>query len=307
MIVGFDLADDAGVVRLPNGQGLIQTLDFFTPVVDDARMFGAIAAANALSDVYAMGGVPLSAMNIVCFPQGDLPEWVLTEVLAGGAEKIAEAGAMLVGGHSVKDKELKYGLSVSGLVDLDAIWSNDGAQIGDVLFLTKPIGTGVLSTAFKRSVLTEADLAPAVRSMAALNKDAADAGREVGIHTATDVTGNGLVGHAMELARGSNVAIELNWSQIPLLPHARDAALAKHVPGGTHANGRYVGAGFSIEAGVPEEAWALGLDPQTSGGLLISVAAEKVEAMVDALLKRGLPANPVGRVLAGPASVKLCS
>ena len=150
--MGFDLADDAGVVRLPNGQGLIQTLDFFTPVVDDARMFGAIAAANALSDVYAMGGVPLSAMNIVCFPQGDLPEWVLTEVLAGGAEKIAEAGAMLVGGHSVKDKELKYGLSVSGLVDLDAIWRNDGAMVGDVLFLTKPIGTGVLSTAFKRTV-----------------------------------------------------------------------------------------------------------------------------------------------------------
>lgn len=301
LVVGFDLADDAGVVRLPDGSGLVQTVDFFTPIVDDPRTFGAIAAANALSDVYAMGGRPLCAMNLVCFPSPKLPVWVLEEILAGGSEVLREAGTMLVGGHSVRDDELKYGLSVSGLVDLDRLWTNAGARPGDALILTKAIGTGVLATARKRDAIDEDAMAEAKASMRRLNKTAAEVGAGFEVHACTDITGNGLAGHAWEMARASGARLRFDWSSVPLLAGARDAAVAGHVPGGTASNRRYVGA-LELD-GLDAASQALALDPQTSGGLLFALPAEQAAACLAELRGRGLPAARVGDVEAGPAAV----
>lgn len=291
-------------MRLDDHRALVQTVDFFTPIVDDPRTFGAIAATNALSDVWAMGGEPVSALNVVCFPEGRLDLSVLEAILEGGCAKLDEADTVLAGGHSVRDDELKYGMAVTGLVHPDRIWTNAGAQPGDALVLTKALGTGVLSTAVKRGALTESDIEAAIRSMLQLNREAKRAAEKGTVHACTDVTGYGLAGHGLEVARASGVALRLRWSAVPLLPGATDAARAGHVPGGTRANLRHAGAHL-VAPDLEEHELALLADPQTSGGLLLSVPRAEVEALVARLRAAGQLAAVVGEVLEGPAEVRV--
>ena len=287
------------MVRLDDGRCLIQTLDFFTPIVDDAYTFGAIAATNSLSDVYAMGGVPLTAMNILCWPHHDLPPDVLSDLLRGGADKVAEAGALLVGGHSVTDNELKFGLSVTGEVREEGLWSNAGAQPGDVLVLTKPIGTGVLSTAIKREACAPEHEEISVRWMLTLNRAARDAGAAGVVHACTDVTGNGLVGHAWEIAQASGVRLIIDAAAVPLLPGAIQAAEAGHLTRGERSNRGYVGDALSWGA-VPAALQSVLVDPQTSGGLLFSLPAADAERLVAAGV-----GTRVGTVEPGEAALRV--
>lgn len=291
ILVGIDTADDAGVYLLNETTALIQTLDFFTPIVDDPYLFGQIAAANSLSDVYAMGGQPLTAMNIVAFPIGKLPPTVLQEILRGGQEKVQEAGALLLGGHTVEDNEPKYGLSVTGVAEPAAIWKNAGAQSGDCLILTKPLGTGVLATA-ARADLFPAGVQAAVQSMATLNKTAAAVLRRYTVHACTDITGFGLIGHAQEMAKASEVRLRLQHASLPLLPEALEAARMGLVPAGAYHNREYVtGVTFAAEVA---EAWRdLCFDPQTSGGLLVSIPAAEAAAAVAELKAAGVSAAAV--------------
>ena len=292
--MGFAGADDAGIVALNADNALIHTVDFFTPIVDDPYKFGAIAAANALSDVYAMGGEPLAAMNIVCFPT-ELPEQVLADILRGGADVLDEAGALLVGGHSVRDKELKFGLAVTGLVHPDKYWENAGARPGDALVLTKPLGTGVFTTAFKRDAIDESELAPIVESMRMLNRLAKRAAEGVIVHAATDITGNGLAGHAFEMAAASDVTIVLRAGSLPVFPGTLDLIRRGFVPGGAKSNRRYVAGAAKFN--VDETMEQLTLDPQTSGGLLLAVPdPEAVQERLTALGQMGVV---VGSVEAG--------
>ena len=296
LLVGQGTADDAGVVRVRDDLALIQTVDFFTPIVDDPHIFGRIAAANALSDVYAMGGRPLTAMNVVCFPRKSLPLAVLRDVLRGGFEMVEQAGALLVGGHSVEDRELKYGLSVSGTVHPDRVVTNAGARAGDRLVLTKPLGTGVLATAIKRGLASGEAEAEAVRWMTTLNRDAAEAMQEVGAHACTDITGFGLLGHALELAVASEVALELRASAVPLIGSVRELASQGIVPGGSVANRKFCERAVVVAPEVEPLTVDLLADAQTSGGLLIAVADERAAALHEALEHRGVPHPEIGRV-----------
>ncbi len=297
--MGLDTSDDAGVVRLSPDLALIQTVDFFTPIVDDPYWFGAIAAANSLSDVYAMGGTPLTALNIVCFPIKELPGEMLADILRGGADKMREAGVHLAGGHSVDDPEPKYGLSVTGTVHPDHITANAGAQPGDVLVITKPLGTGILTTAAKRDALDTETLELAIRTMATLNRAAAEAMRAVGIgpntavHAATDITGFGLLGHLSHMVRASGVGICLESAAIPLLPRVRELAAADYTTGGGAANGRYLADIVTFAPSIPADLQDVLLDPQTSGGLCISVAAERLDGLLAALAERGVETRAV--------------
>lgn len=301
LLVGFNSADDAGVVRVREDLALIQTLDFFTPIVDDPRVFGRIAAANALSDVYAMGGAPLTAMNIVCFPRQSLSLDVLREILRGGGEIVREAGALLVGGHSVEDAELKYGLSVTGAVHPARVITNAGALPGDRLILTKPLGTGVVATAIKGGLAPPEAEAEAVCWMTALNKNAAEAMQEIGVHACTDITGFGLIGHALEMARASGVWIEIRASSVPLIPGVRDLALMGMIPAGSFANRRFCEQAVAVSEGVDPLLVDLLADAQTSGGLLISVPVERCDMLHAALDRRGVPHHEIGRVAAAGA------
>jgi selenide,water dikinase len=297
LLVGRETSDDAGVIRVREDLALIQTLDFITPIVNDPRAYGRIAAANALSDVYAMGGRPLTALNIVCFPRGHLPIDLLKEIIGGGLEVIHEAGALLVGGHSVDDRELKYGLSVTGVVHPKRVVTNAGAQPGDRLLLTKPLGTGILATAIKGGMLRHDQEEEAVRWMTTLNKEAAEAMQEVGVHACTDVTGFGLLGHALEMATASNVEMELWSSRMVLLPSAMDMARQGMIPGGTFANRKYCEKSVRVDAGVDELMLDCLADAQTSGGLLIAVEEKRASALHEALEKRGVPHPEVGQVI----------
>jgi selenide, water dikinase len=279
---------------------LVQTVDFFTPIVDDPYTFGAIAATNSLSDVYAMGGEPLTAMNILCWPHKLLPPEALAELLRGGADKVREAGAMLVGGHSVRDKELKFGLSVTGVVNEDAVWTNAGARPGDALVLTKALGTGVIATAVKREICPEEAEDAATESMLRLNRDAKRAAAEGVVHGCTDITGFGLLGHAWELARASRARVRLYAASLPLLPSALDLASRGVRTGGAASNRAYVGEALRAE-GVDAALLDLALDPQTSGGLLLSVPPADAARL--AALGVGVI---IGEVLDGPAEVTLC-
>lgn len=272
LLVGFETADDAGVYRLDDQTALIQTVDFFTPMVDDPYWFGQIAAANALSDVYAMGGRPMTAMNIVAYPTcGDLS--VLREILRGGLDKIQEAGAVLVGGHTVDDNEPKYGLSVTGVVRPDSVIANRGVQPGDAIYLSKPLGTGVIATAIKAEMAEPEVVETATRSMAALNRGAMEIMTRVPTHAATDVTGFGLLGHLMEMAEASEVTITLQHSAVPMLPGSLDCARMGLIPGGTYSNRDYL-ASRVIHAGQVDRAVLdILYTPETSGGLLIAVPA----------------------------------
>jgi len=286
---------DAGVYRLRDDCALVQSIDFFTPIVDDPLSFGRIAAANALSDLFAMGARPLTALNLVGFPKC-LGHEILVEILKGGQEKVTEAGAVIVGGHTVEDDEPKYGLAVTGLVDPAKLISTVGAEPGDVLLLTKPLGAGILSTALKGEVLTENDLIDAIRSMQTLNKAASEAMCEVGVHACTDITGFGLLGHALEMAEASRVGIVIEVGALHVFPLVLDMAALGLVPAGSYHNREhYLPRVINRDELQPELVDILA-DPQTSGGLLIAVAPARLDAMLAALRTRGVNAFTIGRV-----------
>jgi len=297
VLVGFDHADDAGVYQIAPKQALVQTVDFFTPIVDDPYTFGQIAATNSLSDVYAMGGRPLTALALVCFPEeADLA--ILERILAGGLSKMMEAGCTVIGGHSIRDEETKFGYSVTGLIHPEKVLTNGGAQPGDALVLTKAIGTGVISTAIKKEKAESAWVEAATASMTTLNKSAAELlGREAyPVHAMTDVTGFGLIGHAREIALASKVSLELRAASVPVLPGALECVRAGHVPGGLKANRDFAECMVEYADGVAEDSKTLLFDPQTAGGLLISVSAEVALDLVAQLRDIGLPAARIGDV-----------
>jgi selenide,water dikinase len=297
-MVGFDTADDAGVYKISNTQALVQTVDFFTPIVDDPYTFGQIAATNSLSDVYAMGGRPLSALAVVCFPdKGDLD--VLQQILAGGLSKMMEAGCAVIGGHSVRDPEIKFGYSVTGMIDPQKVWANSNAQLLDALILTKGLGTGVISTAIKRGEAKQAWIDSATQSMTTLNSRAAEvaASGKFTVHAATDITGFGLIGHAREMAAGSGVSVRINSANVPLLAGAMDCVRAGFIPGGLNNNRDFAECLVSYAENVPAEIRTILFDPQTAGGLLLSVARADTAALLDALKTAGVPAVEIGEVL----------
>ena len=297
LLVGTDHLDDAGVFRIDGDTALVQTLDFFPPLVDDPFTFGRIAAANALSDVYAMGGEPITAMNIVGFPDQELPGDILLEILRGGAERVAESGAVLVGGHSVRDKEIKYGLSITGRVHPDRIVTNAGAKPGDRLVLTKPIGSGVLTSAAKQGRISEEDLSEAVEVMIELNRSGRDAMVAVGVHSATDITGFGLVGHAFEMAQAGEVTLEIEADSVPLLKQTLELAGENILTRAHKATIEYLGE--RLDAGDVRSVLVHVLcDAQTSGGLLISVPEGRAAALTRLLEENGAPcASVIGRVV----------
>jgi selenide,water dikinase len=302
ILVDATSRDDAAVFRLAPDRALVATVDFFTPIVDDAYDFGRIAAANAFSDVYAMGGAPLFALNLVGWPRERLPLDLLGEVLRGGADVARAAGAFILGGHSVDDPEPKYGLVAIGEVHPDRLVTNAGARPGDVLVLTKPIGTGILTTALKRDLLTGTDLAPAVVAMTTLNAGAARAMVAAGAHAATDVTGFGLLGHLHTLLRASGAAAEIVAADVPVFPHARELAARNCVPAGTRRNLESLAGAVQFAAGIPAADQVVLADAQTSGGLLIALPPQRLRDLGTALGREGLPAAAtIGQVLAGPA------
>jgi selenide,water dikinase len=297
VLVGIEYADDAGVIRVSDEIAIIHTTDFFPPMVDDPYTFGRIAAVNALSDVWAMGGTPLAGMNLVSYPLAELGEEALKEILRGGLSALAEAGAVLAGGHTVEGQELLYGLAVTGIVHPEKIWRNSGAEPGDALVLTKPLGTGVVTTAAKADMADPAHLSTALRWMATLNREAAEVLHEIGPHAVTDITGFGLAGHLAEMAEASGCAIEIDLGALPLLPGALEAAATGLVPAGAGKNRTSVAAVLELDEGADELRVDLCLDPQTSGGLLAAVSPEHAEDLV-----RRLPGSAVvGSVTEGPA------
>lgn len=279
LLVGLDTSDDAAVYQLNDDTAIIQTLDFFTPVVDDPYTFGQIAAANSLSDVYAMGGVPILALNIVCFPTC-LPISILTQILKGGADKVIEAGALLVGGHTVEDNEPKYGLSVTGIVSPDKVITNANSKPGDVLILTKPLGTGIINTAIKGGLVSEISMKAAIKNMSILNKTAALGMNMFSVNACTDITGFGFLGHAYEMAKASNVSLRIDTQKVPILPEAEIYAKMGLVPAGTYKNRKYIYDKIKIDQNIEPHINDLLFDPQTSGGLLISVEANEVDGLL---------------------------
>jgi selenide, water dikinase len=301
LLVAAADGDDAAVLRLDGERALVLTTDFFTPIVDDARDWGRIAAANALSDVYAMGGRPLAALNLTAWPAAGLPLELLAEVLRGGAEVAAGAGCVVVGGHSIDDPEPKYGLAVVGLAHPDRLLTIDRARPGDHLVLTKPLGTGVVATAVKRGQPDPAVVGATVAAMTTLNQAAAEAALAAGLVAATDVTGFGLLGHLHRMLRSSGVAAELDAARVPFLPGAAELAAAGFVSGGTRNNEAFLRDRVELEPGLPPVVATLLYDAQTSGGLLLAVPPERLAGLVGDLRGRGVEPALVGRVLPGPA------
>ncbi len=299
LLVGITTGDDAGVYRVRDDLAIVSTVDFFTPVVDDPFTYGQIAAANALSDVYAMGGKPLTALNIVCWPQTGLPREMLEEILRGGAEKAREAGALVVGGHSVADEEVKFGMAVTGLIDPRRVIRNVGARPGDVLMLTKPLGAGILMTAFKRDRLSPEYYETAVRNMSRLNASAAEVMLRYDVHAATDITGFGLIGHTSKMAEGSGVTLIFEESDLPILPGTLELCREGMIPGGGKRNREFFGPSVKISDEVAEEMITIAFDPQTSGGLLIAVAeADSIRMLADMHSAGDVDTAIVGRVTA---------
>jgi selenide,water dikinase len=299
VLVGLETGDDAAVYRLRPDLALVVTTDFFTPVVDDAYAFGAIAAANALSDIYAMGAQPLMAVNLVAFPAKELPLTVLSEILKGGLEKAREAGIDILGGHSIDDHEPKYGLAVTGTVHPERIIRNRGGVAGDCLVLSKPLGTGVITTAIKHQVASPDAQQAAMRTMLQLNRDAAAAMIEVGVHAATDVTGFGLLGHLHLLARASGVEATVTGAEVPLLPHAEELADAGEVPGGTRNNERWLANKVRSVGNISAARQTVLSDAQTSGGLLMAVEPSRVADLLGALSARGTIGSVIGELRSG--------
>ncbi|MDP3768915.1 MAG: selenide, water dikinase SelD, partial [Dehalococcoidia bacterium] len=293
--VGTSTVDDAAVYRLGDDLAIVQTVDVFTPVVDDPYHYGAISAANALSDVYAMGGRPILALNIVGFPRGKLPLTVLEDILRGGSDKTREAGVLIAGGHSIDDPEPKYGLAVTGLVHPDRVVRNVGARPGDQLVLTKPLGIGIITTGIKQEKTSAAAADEAIRIMERLNRDAADAMVEIGVHAATDVTGFGLLGHLYEMTSGSRVRARLRYPRIPIIDEARSLVRRGAVAGGTARNYEYLTSRVDFD-GLEEPDRIILCDAQTSGGLLMAVSPARVDALETALTRRGVIAARIGEI-----------
>jgi selenide,water dikinase len=325
VLVGFDHADDAGVYKIAPEQALVQTVDFFTPIVDDPYTFGQIAATNSLSDIYAMGGKPLTALALVCFPEkGDLD--VLQQILAGGLSKMIEAGCTIIGGHSIRDDETKFGYSVTGTINPKRVLKNGGARAGDRLLLTKSVGTGVISTAIKKGVAKQAWIDAAVRSMTTLNKSAAEViakfiDERVGaalarpdeqssathdtspVHALTDVTGFGLVGHLREMLLASeNVSATIHAGRVPLLEGALECVRAGHIPGGLKANREFAECVVRYDDAVPQDLRTILFDPQTAGGLLVSVSADAAAELSNKLKAAGIAVEDIGEILNSPKS-----
>ena len=296
LLVGYDSSDDAAVYKVSDDVAMIQTVDFFPPVVDDPYTFGQIAATNALSDVYAMGGQPTLAMNLLAFPSC-LPVEAVGDILAGGASKVVEAGAVIAGGHSIEDQEPKYGLCVTGLVHPSRILTNSGAKEGDILVLTKPLGTGILSTAAKAELLEEREYKQMVELMTTLNKYAAQAVGPIALSACTDVTGFGLVGHVKEMAEGCGSTIELWTSKIPIVPKALELARDGIIPAGAYQNMDFTANDTLEDSAVPREVLDCLYDPQTAGGLLLSVPEGKLQELLTRLTDAGVPAAAVGTVV----------
>ena len=296
MIIGLEHPDDAGVFRMSENTAIVQTLDFLTPVADDPYDFGQIAAANSLSDVYAMGGTPITVMNIVCFPSCDLDAGILPRILEGGLDKIKESGAALVGGHSVDDPEIKYGLSVTGIVHPDRVWANSRAKEGDAVILTKPIGTGIISTAIKGGLASEDQVKQAVKTMSTLNKYAALIAKEFHVHACTDVTGFGLGGHLIEVAKGAGLRIEIYTEKIGMLDGVMEYAAMGLLPAGAHKNKSFFAPHICVAKETDRVRSDLMFDPQTSGGLLLFMAEDQAVQCVDIMKKNGIPAKLIGRV-----------
>lgn len=304
LLVGSENWADAAVYRITPEIALVQTLDFFTPIVNDPYDFGRIAAANSFSDVYAMGGKPLTAMNIVCFPVKDMDKKILRSILEGGLEIIHKAGAVMVGGHSVEDTEIKYGLSVTGIVHPEHFLTNTGAKTGDFLVLTKPLGTGILATALKAGKLNENETKGLTELMATLNRDAAEAMIEAGVSACTDITGFGLMGHALEMAKASKVGLKIYADKVPVIPEAMNFASMGMIPAGSHYNQKFCSRHLDVASHIDPLLIDLLADAQTSGGLLISVPEERVNLLIQRLLEKKTPsANIIGEVLSEPTGI----
>lgn len=298
LLVGIDTSDDAGVYKLNDELALVQTVDFFTPIVDDPYSFGQVAAANAISDIYAMGGKPLTALNIVAFPIRTLDKDVLAEILRGAADKSKEAGITLVGGHSIDDNEPKFGMAVTGLVHPDRVLTNAGAKPGDKLILTKPIGVGILTTSIKKGQLSDEEVKRVTEVMATLNRKSAETMERFEVHACTDVTGFGLMGHSLEMAKGSGVGIRIHYGQVPVLPRVRELAEAGFVPGGTKNNYAHVQDSVAYDDTLDQIAQWILCDAVTSGGLLIAVAGEQAEELLAELRNAGVEAGIIGETTA---------
>jgi len=317
LLVGIETSDDAGVYLLNEETALIQTVDFFTPIADDPYIFGAIAAANALSDIYAMGGKPILALNIIAFPLNSLPYQVLADILRGGAAKVQEAGAVLVGGHSIQDKEPKYGLSVTGIAHPAEIWTNAGAKPGDALIMTKPLGIGVITTALRKkkdcegNIIVNNVVPPEVEKnvyevMLEINAKAAQVAKAYPVHACTDITGFGLLGHTWEMAKASGTAVELWLGQIPVLEGARELASQGYIAGGNYSNLEYLKDKVEFAAGLDQLEQHILADPITSGGLLLAVPKEKAEELVADLRMAGVAsASLIGVVKEGQPGIKV--
>jgi selenide,water dikinase len=302
LLVGLGAPDDAAVYRINDTTALIQTLDFFPPIVDDAYAFGAITAANAMSDVYAMGGEVILALNLAAW-RDDLPLELLSEIFRGGADKVAEAGAAIAGGHTITDQEPKYGLSVTGIVHPDRVVTKGNARVGDVLVLTKPLGSGLITTAGKNGVASDAHLQNAMAWMSRLNRGAAQAMQEISVRCATDITGYGLLGHAYEIAEASKVALRFRADALPILDGALEYAHQKQIPGGAGRNKLYLEHKVEFTRALDDDLCEIFYDPQTSGGLLISVAEAKLDTLTRALKSRGVEHWIIGAVIAGKGIV----
>ncbi|HKQ75596.1 MAG TPA: selenide, water dikinase SelD [Blastocatellia bacterium] len=297
LIVGYDTADDAAVYRLRDDLALVQTVDFFTPIVDDPFDYGRIAALNSINDVWAMAGVPITALAITCFPKKDVDYAILGEIMRGGLSTLNENGVTLVGGHSVDNDQIMFGYAVTGLIHPDQVAANAGARPGDALILTKPIGTGVISTGIKFEKASAEVAAAATETMLTPGRNAAEAMREFCVRGATDITGFGLLGHSWELARASKVTLEIIAEQVPLLPGALDLAGRKMLTKGDRVNREYVGGDLTIDAEVTKEVVSLLYDPQTAGGMLISITGDRAEAMLAKLRETYSQAAVIGRVI----------
>ena len=296
LLVGLDTSDDAGVYRLNDTTAIVQTLDFFTPIVNDPYDFGQVAATNAISDVYAMGGTPITALNIVAFPISTLDKGILGEILRGAQDKLKEAGVTLVGGHSIDDKEPKFGLAVTGLVHPDKIKTNADAKVGDKLVLTKPIGVGICTTSLKNGLLSDEEITQVTKVMTTLNKTTAEVMANYDAHAVTDITGFGLLGHASEIAKASDVGIQIYYNQVPILPRVKELAIAGSVPGGTKNNFAHVADVVTYSDSLDQiDRWIL-CDAVTSGGLLISIAADEVNSFVKELHEKGVNVQIIGEV-----------
>jgi selenide, water dikinase len=297
VLVGFDTADDAGVYQIAPDLALVQTVDFFTPIVDDPYTFGQIAAANSLSDVYAMGGRPISALSIVGFPNKNEGIDVLEQILRGGRAKMEEAGCAVIGGHSIGDEEIKFGYAVTGLINPARVLTNSSARVGDHLILTKRIGTGIIGTAIKKGRASDAAVNAAVDSMCTLNRMASEVALQFDVHAATDITGFGLLGHAREMAAGSKVSLVLDHRRVEFLPEALECSLEGYIPGGLKRNMDFICSCVELAEEIPEEVRNLLYDPQTSGGLLLSVAGRDALPLLAGLRQRDVPAQEIGAVI----------